>query len=79
MPEDGENGVQPRPLRTITLEEHLAQRDAAIARAGIVYTPECVERLRNKGLRRTPEKRELLRRTAERARAAGLEPIKGYW
>ena len=32
-----------------------------------------------KPLRRTPEKRELLRRTAERARAAGLEPIKGYW
>ncbi len=35
--------------------------------------------MRNKGGRRTPEKRELLRRVQERARAAGVEPLKSYY
>ena len=34
---------------------------------GIVETPERTEALRNKGLNRTPEKRELLRRSQERS------------
>lgn len=63
----------------VTLEEHLALRRAAQERAGVSFTPEYVERLRNKGLRRTPEKREALRRNEERARATGVEPIKAYY
>jgi hypothetical protein len=31
--------------------------------------------MQNSGERRTPEKRELLRRIAERCRAAGVEPF----
>jgi hypothetical protein len=31
--------------------------------------------MQNSGKRRTPEKRELLRRTAERCRSAGVEPF----
>ncbi|MGK7867946.1 hypothetical protein [Falsiroseomonas sp. E2-1-a20] len=66
-------------MRRITLDELSAQVEAAIERAGIVYTPEYVDRLRNKGRLRTAEKRELLRTIEERARAAGLEPIKAYY
>jgi hypothetical protein len=66
-------------MKRITIEELSAQVDAAIERAGIVYTPEYVERLRNKGLRRTAEKRELLRIIDERTRAAGLEPTRAYY
>ena len=38
-------------------------------------TDEDIVAARNPGDRRTPEKRELLRRIGERARAAGLEPL----
>jgi len=34
--------------------------------------------MRNKGGGRTPEKRELLRRTEARAKAAGLKPITSH-
>jgi len=44
-----------------------------------VDSPERKESLRNKGLNRTPEKRELLRRSSERAIAAGIDPIKAYY
>lgn len=37
------------------------------------------EEMRNKGTRRTPEKREFLRRCDERARAAGIPPVKHYY
>ena len=67
------------PLRTITLEEHLAGLAQRMRERGIVITEEMTESLRNKGLRRTPEKRELLRRIEERARAAGIEPWKAYY
>jgi hypothetical protein len=38
-------------------------------------TDEAYVRARNRGRRRTPEKRELLRRIQRRARAAGTEPF----
>jgi len=38
-------------------------------------TAETFERVRNTGERRTPEKRELLKRIQERTRRAGREPI----
>jgi hypothetical protein len=39
-------------------------------------TDETYARARNRGRRRTPEKRELLRRIERRARGAGAEPFK---
>lgn len=63
----------------MTLEEFLRDRDERVNRAGIVFTEELVESLRNKGHRRTPEKREMLRQIEERCRAAGVEPLKAYF
>jgi hypothetical protein len=42
-------------------------------------TEDDIAQARNPGDRRTPEKRELLRRIQERARAAGLEPLIAYY
>lgn len=58
-------------MSRMTLEEHLARVEARKAKLGIVFTPEETEAMRNKGERRTPEKRELLRRIAKRAKSAG--------
>jgi hypothetical protein len=66
-------------MRTVRFHELVAQIDARKAELGIAETPADVEALRNKGGRRTPEKRELLRRVAERARLAGKLPVPGYW
>ncbi len=41
-------------------------------------TAEWQERLRNQGAARTPDKRHMLARMSERARDAGLEPLKAY-
>jgi len=62
----------------MTLDRFLADIKARKAALDMKDTPEEVEAMRNKGGRRTPEKRELLRRVEERARAAGLEPLKSY-
>jgi hypothetical protein len=64
---------------SISLTELWAFVDQRKAELGIVDTPERTEALRNKGLNRTPEKRELLRRAQERAIAAGVKPIKAYF
>lgn len=40
---------------------------------------ELTEAPRNKGLNRTPEKREMLRRIQERCIAADMEPLKAYF
>ena len=63
----------------IALSEHLSRVRDARERAGIVFAPDYVEELRNKGLRRTPEKRDMLRAIDERSRAAGLEPRMAYY
>jgi hypothetical protein len=44
-------------------------------RRGLGITDEDDAKARNPGDRRTPEKRELLGRIGERARAAALEPL----
>jgi hypothetical protein len=44
-----------------------------------VDSPERTESMMNKGLNRTPEKRELLRRSSQRAIAAAVKPIKAYY
>jgi hypothetical protein len=66
-------------MMEITLTEHLSRISTARERAGIVFTPDYVEELRNKGLRRTPEKREMLSVIDERSRAAGTEPRVAYY
>jgi hypothetical protein len=50
--------------------------EARKAAAGLRDTPGATDALRNEGTRRTPEKRELLRRVEDRARAASREPVK---
>ena len=63
----------------MTLDQFLADIEARKAALGITDTPEEVEAMRNKGGRRTPEKRELLRRVEERAHAAGVKTLKSYY
>jgi hypothetical protein len=65
--------------KSITFAEHRAFVVKRKAELGIIDSPERTEALRNKGLNRTPEKRELLRRAQERAIAAGVKPIKAYF
>ena len=59
----------------ITLRDLLARVEARKAELGMVDTPAATEAMRNKGGQRTEAKRELLRRTAMRARAAGRKPV----
>ena len=63
----------------MTLHQFLSDIKARKAALGMTDTPERVEAMRNKGGRRTPEKRELLRRVEERAREAGVETLKSYY
>ncbi len=63
----------------MTLSEFLAGVQARKAALGITDTPVETEAMRNKGGRRTPEKRELLRRAEARARAAEKTPVKSYY
>jgi hypothetical protein len=65
--------------KSFTLAELWAFVDQRKAELGIVEPPERTEALRNKGLNRTPEKRELLRRSQERAIEADVQPIKAYF
>ena len=66
-------------MRVTKLTDFLAARQARAERAGITFTPEYTEALRNKGARRTPEKRAALRRIEERCAEAGVEPLKAYY
>lgn len=63
----------------VTLSELLDAIEARKAAIGLRDTPEMTEALRNKGARRTAEKRELLKRVEDRARAAGKTPVVGYF
>lgn len=63
----------------VMLRDFLARIETRKAALGMSETPTAVEAMRNKGARRTPQKRELLRRTIIRARAAGREPVVSYY
>lgn len=63
----------------VMLRDLLAQIETRKAALGMSETPAAVEAMRNKGERRTSQKRELLRRTTIRARAAGREPVVSYY
>ena len=66
-------------MTTIDLRTHLVWAEKRKAELGIVEDEAWVEALRNKGLNRTPEKRELMRRVEERARQAGVPVLKSYY
>ena len=57
----------------ITLDDFLAAAEARKRDLGI--TDADIEAARNSGTRRTPEKRELLARIADRARRGGKTPL----
>lgn len=63
----------------VTLAEFLAGIRKRKAALGIEDTPEETDRLRNSGTRRTAKKRARLVRIAERARAAGVDPLKSNY
>ncbi len=66
-------------MRTVSLTHLQKQVEARRDALGILDTPAEVEALRNKGARRTPEKRALLARIRQRALEAGVEPLKAYF
>lgn len=70
-------------MRTTSLSDFLARRDARAKQQGIVFTAEMKDALRNKGARRSAEKRAALRRIdercAERCAEAGVEPLKAQY
>ncbi len=62
-----------------TLRDLIAWTEARKAALGMAEDAATIEVMRNKGRNRTPEKRELLRRAEDRARAAGREPVPAYF
>lgn len=56
-------------MKRIPLDEFLRQRQTNMDRAGIVFTPEYVEALRNKGARRTQDKIATLHEIERRCEA----------
>ncbi len=66
-------------MKTVKLAEYLEWAEAwraELAAAGLLPTDEA---LRNRGVNRTEEKRELLRRVEARAKAAGKTVLKAYY
>ncbi len=63
----------------VKLRDFLAAVEARKASLGVREAPAAIEALRNKGGRRTPAKRDLLRRAEERALAAGRQPVPSYY
>ena len=66
-------------MNTVSFKAFQQQLNARKAALGMIDTPAEIESLRNKGASRTPAKRELLRRAEERARVAGVQPVKAYF
>jgi hypothetical protein len=66
-------------MRTISLSDFLTRRDARAKQLGIIFTQKLNDTLRNKGSRRTAEKRAALRRIEERCAEAGVEPLKAHY
>ncbi|MGK7860979.1 hypothetical protein [Falsiroseomonas sp. E2-1-a4] len=63
----------------LTLAELQTRIEARKAELGLTDTPASTEALRNQGANRTPEKRELLRRIEQRAKAAGRTPPRAHF
>ena len=65
--------------KTIALNDLLRRVEARKKALGLESEADSVEALRNKGGKRTPEKRELLRRAAARAKASGKNSVTSYY
>lgn len=61
-----------------TLESFLIDIEQRKVDIGLVETQVSIDAMRNKGGRRTDAKRELLNRSATRAKAAGQSPVVAY-
>jgi hypothetical protein len=66
-------------MRSIALQTLLERTEKRKAALGLVDTAAATEAMRNKGARRTPQKRALLRRAEERAKGAGLKAAPSYY
>jgi hypothetical protein len=66
-------------MKTMTLDEDLAQVAERKRSLGITDGPREIELMRNKGGQRTQAKRELLGRAAKRASDAGQKPVPSYY
>jgi len=66
-------------MQTLTLECFLEKAEQRKAVAGLDESEAAVDARRNKGGRRTPAKRLLLRSTERRARAAGANLVASYY
>jgi hypothetical protein len=65
-------------MRTLTLNGFLAEIERRKAGLEIDESPGAVDALRNKGVIRTAAKRALLHRAKDRARKAGVRPVRSY-
>ncbi len=65
-----------RTIALTTIQQQVSARKAAL---GMIDAAAEIEAMRNKGERRTRQKRELLRRAEQRAQAAGLLPAAAYF
>jgi flavin-dependent dehydrogenase len=63
----------------VTLRDFLASIELQKTKLGMRDTDAMTESMRNKGTSRTLEKRELLRRVAQRAKEAGKKMITSYY
>ncbi len=63
----------------IELRDFLSGVAARKTAIGLRENAADIEAMRNKGARRTPEKRELLRRAEKRAVAASREPVRAHY
>ena len=66
-------------MKTVSLATLRQQASTRKAELGIRDTPAEVEAMRNKGVNRTPEKRELLRRAEQRAKIAGVQAVAAHF
>lgn len=66
-------------MRSTDLADFLAERDARAKQLGLALTAELNDALRNKGARRTAEKRAALRRIEERCAEACVTPLKAHY
>ena len=65
-----------RRFKLADLQVEIQNRRKALVEQGVALPTD--EQLRNKGGRRTPEKRQLLQRMTESAQAAGLVPTRRH-
>lgn len=66
-------------MKTISMAALRLQTEARKRSIGWVDSEAATELLRNKGGKRTPEKRELLAKAEARARAAGDAPVRSHY